>query len=746
MANMKKPPAVGSEGVAATSDGQGLDAFRELDGLHRWVTWRLVWNAQREKWDKIPHNGKHGLSTKNPAQWLPFDAVAELAERPDLSGVGLVMTGGIEEGQWKLIGLDFDGVDFEQFKLPFPTYCEKSPSGNGVRAFFWAPITWAARFRDTMDCRPPNCDHAEIYLGTTPRFLTVTFDVIDDRSIAHISGDGLTKIEKWGLNRIEVAKTLTLPEGIGTELNLKDFNLTIEQQQLAKGTGQLDRSAIMYGLIIRLIDSGAPIEDVLATIVKTPALWQYCLDHRHEDPVRALAFARDEVGRGYGRSITGMRANLLGFNQKPPPSKPPAIQFPPPFRGPMVDLVADALKAAIKPQPQLTMLAATIGMATALGSYWKLPGGGRLNLYGCGIAATGDGKDLPRCLSTLIAEQAIARIIGKPGSGQGLEDRLIPYTGMLCEVDEIAHFFAAVNNSRAPGYLIELAANLLRLFSASRTSYNTRPLKGKDEPKTIEHPALSLIGFATPEKLGKAVTVDNVADGLLGRFLFVLGQEDPPELSEWENTFSDLALRDTVKAKLRDIGKAWMTCWSADHAIQIGATAEAKQAFKDLMQEFRERGRATTSPHAKALLKRSNEKVNRLAGVLAAWDCPAVPIITLEHVQWAAQMIRASDAAVLSFMDEFVHGSDEQDNAAKLLKLMQRFLSGELRTSDDKARVFIEQGAVPRSLLFQRARLDKKLFDAAVAYLDDSDSIAQTCAPGKHANGRDETTRLLWLK
>ncbi len=203
------------------------------------------------------------------------------------------------------------------------------------------------------------------------------------------------------------------------------------------------------------------------------------------------------------------------------------IQFPAPFQGVMSDVVEAALKSAPVPQPALTTLAALIGMAASCSGHYRLPSDGRLNLFGIGVASTGWGKDHPCKVAIAIAMKNNARIIGRAASGQGLEDALENHRAMLTVMDEFAHVMSAINDPKAPGYTRDLAANILKLFSNSNGVYHTRQkAASKHEPpsRMVVHPCLNLIAFATPEKLGEAMSVSNIEDGLMGRLLFASGQ------------------------------------------------------------------------------------------------------------------------------------------------------------------------------------------------------------------------------
>jgi hypothetical protein len=76
----------------------------------------------------------------------------------------------------------------------------------------------------------------------------------------------------------------------------------------------------------------------------------------------------------------------MGQDDKP---KQNAVE---PFPGLMAEIVAAALEDAHKPQKELTILAVLLGMSSTCTGEYILPGGGRLNLYGAGIAGTGCGK------------------------------------------------------------------------------------------------------------------------------------------------------------------------------------------------------------------------------------------------------------------------------------------------------------------------------------------------------------------
>lgn len=412
--------------------------------------------------------------------------------------------------------------------------------------------------------------------------------------------------------------------------------------------------------------------------------------------------------------------------------------FPEPFRGPMAAAVEAALLAAYKPQPTLTTLAALIGMAACLPGHYRLPDGGRLNLYGLGALETGGGKDFPRKVAQEIAANSAATIIGGPASGQALEDALVADRAMLVEVDEVAHVLSAMSGSKAPSYVVELGRRLLALFSASSGTYHCRARavvkqsSAGSAPRSLKNPCVSFLGFATPSKLGEALTVGNIEDGLLGRMLFAFGDSGtkqrrvaeafalPKDFERYRACFDQsLAMLDAQTG--------------VEVVVQYGEGAEAMHDA--LLDEFN--ADAGASPFSKALRQRAVEKILRVAGVLACFGDPLQPVMRVEHLDWAAKLVRASNGAVEEFVGQHMHGGLVQANAARVLNLIDRVVSGEVKVQRSSQLAAVRSGAAPRTSLLKQSKLDKRDFDDAMAHLiATGDVVAETF---KHEDGRDIT-------
>lgn len=145
-----------------------------LSALPSWVLWR--YEPKEGQWTKVPKQpDSRNASTTNPATWSNFERV-RAAYRPErFDGVGIVLTGKPLEGGLYLIGLDFDHclagsvLNEEPRKAAelLNTYCEISPSGEGIRLFLLHDKIIPA-------CKTNKADGNSREVYSAGRYLTVT--------------------------------------------------------------------------------------------------------------------------------------------------------------------------------------------------------------------------------------------------------------------------------------------------------------------------------------------------------------------------------------------------------------------------------------------------------------------------------------------------------------------------------------------------------------------------------------------
>lgn len=402
-------------------------------------------------------------------------------------------------------------------------------------------------------------------------------------------------------------------------------------------------------------------------------------------------------------------------------------RFPEPFRGFMADMVSETLEVAPKPQPELTLLSVLVGMASACDGRVQLPDDGRLNLYGLGVVESGEGKDLPRRVAEHIGFSVGAKLIGTPGSGQGLEDALIEGQGMLCAIDEVGHVLQALHAEKAPAYAIEISKNLLRLYSASNGVFVTREkalVKGVRQSRTIRNPALNLIGFTTPGELSKGLSSSAIDSGLLGRFLFVPGNQDVKQRFVMQKLSVDPFWFDAVKQYNID-------CMTKEIVLEI--PEETQTAILKLNDQLHLEQLSSNSPEQRALLKRTLEKIKRVAGVLAFWDGQLKPTIELDHLEWAERFVRASNSALLEFCRDRIHDGPIQASAAKVVAIVTAYLCDRRdKFQNLRQEVLLnENRIVARSLVLRDSGLSAQQLNQAVEHAVEAGQLEEGVITGE---------------
>lgn len=648
------------------------EIFEWLAALDRWVPYKLSFNLRRQKFDKIPHNGHHGLSDADPAVWTDLVTAANtVQEQYGLSGVGFVMTGGVEFDGWTLVGFDYDDVT-DKFKPPIKTYAETSPSKVGVRQFAWVPTEWAAKFQDTLNCTPKNCAHAEIYIGTAPRFLTVTFDKINDCDIIQLKPKDLQLIESWGMHQREEKKKEVAEPTIdlaGTPVDFAKFLLTPEQKRLLEGAGhpEIDRNKIVMGLIITLLDGGASKPDILATLVKTPTLWAYLMSHRSEKEDKALAFAVEEINRAFPKSMAGKREALIGYNSnvsvkvdKPEESD---LAFPMELFDKAPGLVGEIAKWIIgvsyTPREEfayacaLSMVSCLVGPLCTHGSR-----NGKMNLYLTLIGDTGTGKNEAIDGMCLLLNETDARdcISDFPASEAGLRRQLNMTPNVLIRIDELAHKFEGMSDTNGSS----MGRAILEAYNAVRMP----PKPYADDKKTlpaVENPYVQILGGST-DKVWAVLKESHIDDGTLNRFIFVCLKDDP------EYKYNPKPVAKVPKA-LRDKLNAFWRAGKMDDLTSgrhVSYTPEVEKAAEELNRAAWELQRGEYGN----LYTRYVQNTMKIASILAIGD--GRMIVEIRDFKQAQLFMKWSISNTAAKVGAFMSNSNYERLAKRLMAKLKR--------------------------------------------------------------------------
>src|SRR5262245_12344639 len=126
--------------VALSVIPENIPALLKL--LPQWITWRYVWDGERQEWTTLlfnPRTGRAADSTK-PRSWVPFEEVLAAHCRGGWDGIGF-----IHLPNNRLTGIDLDKCrdpasgdltpEAAAVVTTMASYAEISPSGTGIRIY-----------------------------------------------------------------------------------------------------------------------------------------------------------------------------------------------------------------------------------------------------------------------------------------------------------------------------------------------------------------------------------------------------------------------------------------------------------------------------------------------------------------------------------------------------------------------------------------------------------------------------------
>lgn len=287
-----------------------------LRAQKRWAPWRAVWNAKRQKYDKVPHRAdapNYGISTAKPEQWATFElALAACQAHPKLfAGIGYVMT-----GPHGVIGTDLDNCVDKGVVAPWAaevvaqlaSYTEISPSGNGLRILSFGDLPADWNNHETG---------IEIYGGNEARFLTVTGEHLAGTPGDVQVADGAVlqqlearyakerrRAEVIDLNMPDLVDDVLLPSLANLDLpySARDF--------LDTGAHRGDRSRELFSTAVALYAAGLQDDEVFSILAQNEHAVEIALDHRRQDHDRAQLYLwREHCCKGKARATPRLTAD-----------------------------------------------------------------------------------------------------------------------------------------------------------------------------------------------------------------------------------------------------------------------------------------------------------------------------------------------------------------------------------------------------------------------------------------------------
>lgn len=314
---------------------------KQLRDAKRWAPWAAPWNAELEKYSKVPHRADRvtsGLSNGSTVGWVTFDkALAAYRAHPDLfAGVGYLMT-----GHHGVVGVDLDYCVKDGVVAPWAaevaakldSYTEISPSGTGLHVFLSGdlPEDWSVKLGPKpQDRKQPGID---VY-GGGARFLTVTgAHFAGSPRDLRAAGPALEQLAAQYRKSKDVAKLHVLPLPDTSDLEVpsaSDLDLTYKVADFLRDGPEdgMDRSNLLIKTGIELASNGLTPEQAFAFMVDNEHTWETALSKREYDDTKAREYLWTHHCRRGAEIVEADKVlTLESFGVLPPLEQAPAVEM-----------------------------------------------------------------------------------------------------------------------------------------------------------------------------------------------------------------------------------------------------------------------------------------------------------------------------------------------------------------------------------------------------------------------------------
>lgn len=397
---------------------------------------------------------------------------------------------------------------------------------------------------------------------------------------------------------------------------------------------------------------------------------------------------------------------------------------------------------AVSPRPvEIISQVAALGLLSGIcGNTHNVSGAGT-NLYSNLLAPTGSGKDAVSELFNRVSNAIWYDHSSDPFPHIG-PGELVSSAGLIrslerspCYVAIIGEFgkkLVHMSNPRFPNEY-QLGRKILQLFSKSGKNGTFDPMAYADIDKVtkrIIRPSLSLICETTPEGFYSVITPELIEDGMLARSLHFeyLGPR-PNANKNCSNAIMPQYLVDGMKNLLAQCN----AIRAQNTAYDIEFTPEALIKLDEF--DVWTTGQINSGQDVtKYLWNRAHLKAMKLAGIAAISDNIYTPVISLEHVMWATNLVNSQTHHLIGKFQSGEVG-EEDGNQAKQHAHIYRIVGKFITTADHgdpKLNKMVASASFPKSWVQQRVQTlpafkpdARRNLDSALKSLCEADELRE---------------------
>lgn len=367
----------------------------------------------------------------------------------------------------------------------------------------------------------------------------------------------------------------------------------------------------------------------------------------------------------------------------PPPPPVNAETSPPP--GVLGEIARYIYATVPRPVREVATAAALALVAGIAGRAYNVSGTG-LNQYLIVVAKTGRGKEgapigIDRLLSHAAPLAPVVQQFRGPGafaSGQGLIRALDKQPCFVAVLGEVGLWLQTLTDPRASTHATMLKRALLDVYAKSGRAgvlHSTAYSDTERNTKTINSPAVTLLGDTAPDSFYSTLDASSIADGLLPRF-HVLEYVGPRPA---RNPSAGCAPPEWLAKWIADLATFAVTMAHTANALDVELDDDAQQILDDLDAEADAHINAALSAAESELWNRAHLKALKLAALLAVGKSIHRPKVDAECAAWAVAFVKDGVNLLLRRFQSGDVGNGESKQWQDIRRAVTAFLASSPR-------------------------------------------------------------------
>jgi hypothetical protein len=364
---------------------------------------------------------------------------------------------------------------------------------------------------------------------------------------------------------------------------------------------------------------------------------------------------------------------------------------------------------SISPRPILEVsIVAALGMVAGIcGRAFNIPQSG-LNLYVVLVGQSAIGKEALHGGPSAIINQLMMSCpeasefidYSKFASAQALSKAIAANPSFLNIFGEFGKTLQRMaGENHGDNVIQQLRTVMTDLYQKSGPGSVFGGLGYSDKDKnvaSVSGVAYSMIGETTPGTFYDSLTDSMMADGFLSRFTIVEYNGTRPPLNE----VLDTPLHPNLKEHLASLCRqASYINKSALASVRVERNDEAKEFLAAFDRKCDKQIDSTNNEGWRQMWNRAHLKVCRIAAVLAATDNPQFPVMTLEQVMWAYDLVMRDIKIMERRIQSGEVGSSDATRENKILALTAGYIRDQNSASYNVPEQMLRDGVIPRKFL-----------------------------------------------